>query len=115
MDTAAEVDFTGRYESTTMPGVAWRLIDYVERPVEVSQECRDGECPWWRDEDVFVPVPHYHYDVEMQPDHGWVSAVMVGDDRRIELEVESLRPLLVDSFCSVCGQIGCQHDGRSTD
>jgi len=36
-----------------------------------------------------------------------VIAVMVGDDRRHEVDVSDLLPLAEGEFCSCCGQIGC--------
>jgi hypothetical protein len=36
-----------------------------------------------------------------------VEFVMVGDDRRIEAESSEITEISEDSFCCVCGQIGC--------
>lgn len=43
---------------------------------------------------------------------GRVLMVMVGDDRRIPIDPEDVIPLDEADYCSQCGQIGCQADGR---
>ena len=42
----------------------------------------------------------------------WVEVIMVGDDRPTQFERHLLIKIEEDSFCGVCGQIGCTHDGR---
>lgn len=80
------VDFEARYAVEGYEGVAWYLTGYDV-----------GEA----DEDGFVDT-----------DTSRVRAVMVGDDRVHVLEVSELRKLDDEEYCSVCGQIGCTHDGR---
>jgi hypothetical protein len=38
-----------------------------------------------------------------------VLAVMIGDDRVHEIDVDDLTPIKEDDYCSQCGQIGCGH------
>ena len=45
-------------------------------------------------------------------DRSRVVAVMVGDDRKHTVDVDDLTVLDDEAYCSVCGQIGCSHDGR---
>ena len=42
---------------------------------------------------------------------GNVVAVMIGDDRHHSIEPDDITPLEREAFCSVCGQVGCSHDG----
>jgi len=43
---------------------------------------------------------------------GKVTAVMVGDDREESVDVTDLTAIDPDSYCSGCGQIGCEGDFR---
>lgn len=43
---------------------------------------------------------------------GRVLVVMVGDDRKHEVDVEDLTLLPETDYCAGCGQVGCGHDGR---
>ena len=38
---------------------------------------------------------------------GRVSIVMIGDDKRHEVELLDLEPISDEEYCSGCGQIGC--------
>jgi hypothetical protein len=38
---------------------------------------------------------------------GRVIVVMVGDDRKHEVDIDDLAPLKSDEYCQDCGQIGC--------
>ena len=42
-------------------------------------------------------------------DHGRVIVVMVGDDRKHEVDTEDLTKIDEDAYCHSCGQIGCSH------
>ena len=42
---------------------------------------------------------------------GQVVVTMIGDDRRIVVDHEDLAPIDRADCCSVCGQLGCAHDG----
>lgn len=43
---------------------------------------------------------------------GRVLAIMVGDDAWHTFDPSDLMPLADLDYCTECGQIGCQHDGR---
>lgn len=47
-------------------------------------------------------------DGETYDDPDWVAVVMVGDDRRIEVEAADVSPLDTEKYCAGCGQIGCE-------
>ena len=85
MDTKT-IDLDGRYSVAGMPGVAWYLTGYV------SRETPDT---WW--------------DGITEIDDSLVKAVMVGDDRVHEIDVDDLTLIGEDDYCSSCGQIGCGH------
>ena len=85
------VDFDARYSVAGMPGVAWYLRGYVIEQREIITE--DGE-------DVF-------YDYEPYSNVSMVRAVMVGDDREHEIDVDDLTKLEDEDYCDCCGQIGC--------
>lgn len=44
------------------------------------------------------------------PDHDYVVAVMVGDDKRHLVSPSDLIMIREDSFCRSCGQVGCCHN-----
>ena len=49
----------------------------------------------------------------MEYEHGSLfRAVMVGDDKVHEVEIDDLVLLDEDAYCSECGQVGCTADGR---
>lgn len=85
----AELDFDARYSVAGYGGIAFYLLGYV--PII------DEDSEWSGFE-------------RADPDR--VRAVMVGDDRVHEVDVCDLTRLDDDAYCSVCGQIGCSHDGR---
>lgn len=42
----------------------------------------------------------------------WLLVCMVGDDRWHRVEPDDLETIREEDYCSVCGQMGCTHDGR---
>ena len=65
-------------------GIAFYLLGYVMT----------------RDED-------YEWTGIEEEDRGRVRAVMVGDDRVFEVDVDDLEMIGEEDFCRGCGQIGC--------
>lgn len=49
--------------------------------------------------------------VEDKPSSTLVSIVMVGDDRRQQVDRDEVTPIEREAYCGECGQIGCSHDG----
>jgi hypothetical protein len=88
-----EIDFDARYEVAGYRGIAWYLIGYVEN--ETYRWDDEAECEY----------PVLEMDLDM------VEAVMVGDDRKFEIDVDDLTKLDDEDYCHQCGQIGCTHDG----
>ena len=43
---------------------------------------------------------------------GMVYMIMVGDDHKHVIDPEDVAIIDPESYCHVCGQIGCTHDGR---
>lgn len=46
---------------------------------------------------------------------GQVVVVMIGDDARHLCDPDDLEPIERESYCGVCGQVGCSHDGLTRD
>lgn len=92
MTATGTVDFDARYTVAGYSGIAWYLRGYVER------DTPDTEWDGIRDVDTET-----------------VRAVMVGDDREFEIDVDDLTVLGDLDYCAECGQIGCGHDGRERD
>lgn len=79
-------------------GIAFRVSGWETEP-EIEQANEDNG---WTD----------YWDGESMQRTGRVIAVMVGDDYQHVVDVEDLTPLGELEYCGVCGQVGCQHDGR---
>lgn len=65
-------------------GIAWRSLGYVKVR---DEDFEWSGCDW--------------------DDTSRVVMVMVGDDRKFELDVDDVHVIPEDSFCRGCGQIGC--------
>lgn len=70
--------------------------------------------------DEYPGIAWHFYGAETEPDEdtywtgienptGRAVMVMVGDDRKFSIDVESVTELDDDEFCYGCGQIGCGH------
>lgn len=94
------LDLDAHYSVDGMPGVAWSILGYVRTPL-VDEETGELVRDWLGDCDDA-------YDI----DRSMVRAVMVGDDRVHEVDVDDLTELGDLDYCAECGQIGCGHDGR---
>ena len=68
-------------------GIAFYLLGYVK--------VRDEDYEW--------------SGIEYE-DRDRVRAVMVGDDRVHEVDVDDLTMIDEESFCRDCGQVGCGHN-----
>ena len=95
------MDTNTRYKVDGWDGIAWCFAGYPRRwepytylavDEETGEECEalsdDGE---WVDKD----------------DSGRVLMVMVGDDRKFEVDESTCTPIADDAYCASCGQIGC--------
>jgi hypothetical protein len=51
------------------------------------------------------------WDVEEYEDTDRAVVVMVGDDHKHIVDTDELEPIPEESYCHVCGQMGCTHDG----
>jgi hypothetical protein len=85
--------FAGSFTVDGWDGIAWRAIKYVERQVV----CYDRDIGEWVKTEIY---------------EDWIVAVMIGDDRRHEIEVSEITMIDDDDYCSECGALGCTHDGR---
>lgn len=84
------INFDGRFSVRGYRGIAFFLLGYVLE----SEYTDDG-------------------DIDESWDTDRVVAVMVGDDRRHIIDVSDLTEIAENDYCSVCGQIGCCHDGKA--
>lgn len=80
-----ELDLDARFSVAGYGGIAFYLLDYVK--------VRDEDYEW----------SGIEYD-----DREKVQAVMVGDDRVHEIDVDDLTEISDDDYCPECGQIGCK-------
>lgn len=101
------LDFGARYQQVGWPGVAVRIDGPVQRfePYMVIMEDEDGD-------EYETPDPYGEGEMIDDLEGGQVVVVMVGDDARHTVDVEDLTMLDELDYCSVCGQVGCSHDGR---
>lgn len=107
MTTTTDIDFDGRYAVVGMEGIAFYLIGYATEEVYEGDYlvCDDEECDHGLSEMCWTEG-----DTSIVTDLDRVRAVMVGDDRVHEVEVEDLIPIDRDDYCGSCGQIGCGHN-----
>lgn len=97
-----KLDQDARYAVKGWKGIAFRIYGFPKR---------------WEPETAIIPDHDTGEDVEIETGEGeWIEqdescgrvlVVMVGDDRRHEVDVEDLTPLAEDAYCGSCGQIGC--------
>ena len=98
---SAPLDMDAHYTiSGWSPGIAWYLRGYATRWTE-EEWVYDGEG------DPDDEGSYFYNEPEEVEDHSMVRAVMVGDDRVFEVDVDDLQLLAEDGFCRDCGQVGC--------
>ena len=121
----SEIDFQSYYSVKDSPGIAWYLKGYAKDYQEVVIDQYEF-CPGHPaiDSGVYdAAIGELVYcepgceteietDIEEVFDNSRVIAVMVGDNREHEIDVDDLVKIDEDDFCGSCGQIGCGHDGR---
>ena len=95
-----ELDFNAKYQVKGMEGIAFRLTGY--KTVSVMS--------YGTDEVEGFPVEYEQWEEEEDKDT--VIGIMVGDNKKHEIDVEDLILINDDDYCSSCGQVGCTHDGR---
>lgn len=97
----SDFDFESAYKVDGYDGVAWRACRHPETLwIPGWLELPDGQLV--EDEE----------DGEFVENTDLVVCVMIGDNREFEFEIDELTKISDDEFCSSCGQLGCQHDGR---
>jgi hypothetical protein len=101
-----EFDFDSHYSVDGYGGIAWYVIGYATQWTEESWTFLGDDNDDRDDESL------YAYDEpEEYEDREHVRAVMVGDDRVFEFEIDELTPISEDDYCPECGQIGCKAYG----
>lgn len=105
-ETTTEVDFNRTYRVRTMPGIAFRLLDFTMEEVREQGWEVDCDKPGCDHDDDSCYV---WCEPEFEPSTTLVNAIMVGDDQVHVVEVSDLTPLDEGEFCQGCGQTGCGH------
>lgn len=102
MSKTTKLDRSACYAVKGWKGVAFRIDGFPERwePYTALVPSEDGE------ELVEVDTGEGEW-VEQDESCGRVIVVMIGDDRRHEVDIEDLSPLADNEVCDSCGQIGC--------
>ncbi len=77
----------GAYQVARYAGVAFRVLGWETEP--------DEDTEW--------------SGIESRT--GRVVVVMIGDDRKIIVDLDDVTPIPREAYCGECGQIGCTCDG----
>ncbi len=96
------LNLDARYTVRGWKGIAFRISGFprrfepytalaIDEETGEEYEADTGEGEW----------------IEQDSSCGRVVVVMVGDNRKHEVDVEDLTPLAEDAWCSDCGQVGC--------
>lgn len=104
-----DVDMSARYTVAGYRGVAFYLVGWAQETQYEGDQlvCDDEECDHQLSEMCWAQGEYsIVYSDTM------VRAIMVGDDREHIVDIDDLTKIGDDDYCSVCGQIGCTHDGR---
>ncbi len=101
-ETATDIDFQAHYTVAGSAGIAYYLLGYATETTEESWEYIGGP-----DDDTEDESNYLYNEPEEVEDRQRVRAVMVGDDRVFEVDVEDLTLLGEEDFCRGCGQVGC--------
>lgn len=103
---AEAIDFDAHYAVAGHAGIAFYLIGYgtMEYYEGDFLICDNPEC-----DHAMSEMCWSEGDTSLITDHDWVRAVMVGDDRVHEIDVDDLTMIEEDDYCHECGQIGCGH------
>lgn len=102
------LDMEARYSVATMPGIAFYLLGPVVKLVwpDPVLICESKDCDHYTPDGECYAHPEEPDEVV---DESRYRAVMVGDDRVHEVDVEDLTLISPDDYCGGCGQIGCGH------
>lgn len=115
------VNFDGRFSVAGSHGVAFYLLGWAQEWTEERWilACGNEAHIYEPDSDDADETEDTHgaacylYDEPQQvDDRTRVVAVMVGDDRQHTVDVGDLAEIDPDTYCSECGQIGCEGDFR---
>jgi hypothetical protein len=113
-----KLDTEARYAVKGWPGIAFFIHGFPARlePVTALGTCEDSLCACREDENELHEIETGETDeIEQDETCGRVIVVMVGDDRKHEIDTDDLTKLDDLDYCAECGQIGCGHDGRDRD
>lgn len=97
-----KLDYDTRYRVAGWKGIAFRFAGFPTRWEPTTTLVEDPETGETWEADTGEGE-----HVEQDASCGRVLVVMVGDDKRHEVDVGDLSPLADGEFCGCCGQIGC--------
>lgn len=112
------LDRSARYKVEGWDGIAFRVAGFPKRwePYTALVECQDADCACHEDPDrLHEEDTGEGEEVDQDETCGRVIVVMIGDDKRHEVDVEDLTKLKGSEYCHSCGQMGCGHDLRDED
>ena len=95
------IDFDAHYQVKGWQGIAFFLLGWKGEWEPMTCLCTDDDGNEWEE-------PSDDGEGDWVADYSTVIAVMVGDDRRHEVDISDLVPLAETAFCRECGQVGCQ-------
>jgi hypothetical protein len=103
-----EDHLAARYRVEGWPGVAVYIKGWTEETTYEGDYlvCEDEECDHDLSETCWTEGDYSIVEGEM------LRVIMVGDDHEHIVDPEDLVMLADEDYCHVCGQLGCQHDGR---
>ena len=85
---------------------------YFNRGDHVTSTAYPGIAMWFLNYGSFdCPAAAVGEFCECEPEIDYDTAIvqMVGDDRKIRVDADTLSPLSEGDFCGGCGQTGCGH------
>ena len=95
----ADINTDNRYKVEGYGGVAFYFAGQQNETKQVVEWYEDDpDCTWLVDTEEVAT--------------GMVYMIMVGDDYKHVIDPEDVAIIDPESYCHVCGQIGCTHDGR---
>lgn len=101
------LDLQARYTVRGWRGIAFRIAGFPKVWEPWMSVCVDDETGETIEEDTGDGEW-----VEQDESCGRVIVVMVGDDKRHEVDTDTLTPLGEGDYCDCCGSIGCNWGSR---
>ena len=108
MTQTCDIDMDARYSVAGYGGIAFYLLGY-------ATEWTEEEWIYCGEGDPDEESSYLYNEPEEIENRDRVRAVMVGDDRVHEIDIDDLTVIDDLDYCAECGQIGCHADGRDRE